>query len=355
MLPGSLLPTEKSLMEEFGVSRSTVRRALKHLITIGWAESNPNRGVVARKGLNKNRKDVVGFVDHGDTLEPGLFFTLGTMLQKHGLHLVHVDSRRGGTESAVEECASQEFSAVVVWSKTNNPSHSRMIRCQQMLPILAVDHGLRGLDTDLITFDAYDAARTAVGHLAACGRRRIAISGMIDHLDTTQDRIGGYMEGLFEAGMQPIVTDMLFCNTSGMDQPDTRMLELRLGDKDRPDGVFIMQDSSVAAVEEAILRVGLRVPEDVAIISIGDCVPLRDTSIHLTTMAIDWDRVAFELTQHIVSRISRPELPTRRFALRTELVIRGSCGAPPALWSRDVPPATRRTFERNQLSEPLPI
>lgn len=46
--PGSLLPSEKSLSEEFGVVRNTVRRALTILADEGLIETAPGRGRVVR-------------------------------------------------------------------------------------------------------------------------------------------------------------------------------------------------------------------------------------------------------------------------------------------------------------------
>jgi DNA-binding LacI/PurR family transcriptional regulator len=285
-------------------------------------------------GTNRDRKRVVGFVDHALTLEPHLFFTLGSMLQQHGLHLVHVDSQTRGTEGAVEECAAQDFSAAIVWSKTNNPDRDRMRGAQQVMPIIAVDHALRNVETDVVGCDTFEAARTAVRHLAACGRKRIGLTGMIDHLDTTQDRIGGYLDGMFSCGLQPDVRDMIFCNTSGMPEADTSILERRLMDDDRPDALFVMQDSALPNVAKAIKRCALKVPADIAFVSLGTDEQFDVDSVQATTMAMDWMVIARGLAERTLHRIAHPYGEAEQISYSTDLVIRGSCGAPEALWSR---------------------
>jgi len=42
--PGQRLPTEKALMRQFGVGRSTIREALQHLVILGFAEAKPGFG-----------------------------------------------------------------------------------------------------------------------------------------------------------------------------------------------------------------------------------------------------------------------------------------------------------------------
>jgi GntR family transcriptional regulator, transcriptional repressor for pyruvate dehydrogenase complex len=43
-VPGSRLPTEKMLMEEYGVGRNSVREAIQALVTLGLVEVRPGRG-----------------------------------------------------------------------------------------------------------------------------------------------------------------------------------------------------------------------------------------------------------------------------------------------------------------------
>ncbi|PMX74197.1 winged helix-turn-helix domain-containing protein, partial [Pseudomonas sp. GW456-12-1-14-LB2] len=44
---GRYLPTERELQDRYDVSRSTIRRAIAHLVDMGWAHTVPSKGVVA--------------------------------------------------------------------------------------------------------------------------------------------------------------------------------------------------------------------------------------------------------------------------------------------------------------------
>jgi GntR family transcriptional regulator, transcriptional repressor for pyruvate dehydrogenase complex len=44
LTPGERLPTEKTLMKEFGVGRSSMREALQHLVLLGMVEAKPGFG-----------------------------------------------------------------------------------------------------------------------------------------------------------------------------------------------------------------------------------------------------------------------------------------------------------------------
>jgi GntR family transcriptional regulator len=60
--PGSLLPSERALAEELGVSRTTLRHALKELADAGVLEPAPQRGwFVARAFISEGPNVLMGF------------------------------------------------------------------------------------------------------------------------------------------------------------------------------------------------------------------------------------------------------------------------------------------------------
>jgi GntR family transcriptional regulator len=60
--PGSLLPSERALAEELGVSRTTLRHALKELADAGVLEPAPQRGwFVARAYISEGPNVLMGF------------------------------------------------------------------------------------------------------------------------------------------------------------------------------------------------------------------------------------------------------------------------------------------------------
>jgi len=336
-VPGSLFPTERELCVEFSVSRSTVRRALKALIESGWAESSPNRGVIARQGPFPGRTTNVAYVDHGQSIHRYLFFLVGRLLQRQGFHLVHVDSEILGVEGALEYAAEQGFCAAFVWSKKGYPDPERLKKVQADIPIIAINHELPAFPTDLVAEDNFGGGRLAATHLATHGRKRIAISGMMDMLSINHERFSGYLMGQFDCGLSPSPRDFLFCFTSGMDVPDVEPLVRRLRDPDRPDAIFILQDMFAHDVVDAVFQCGLRIPEDVAVIAFGTDTPLRIDDVGLSIVAIDSEAIAKALVDRLTSRMENPLRPPVALSLPVKLVVRGSCGEPPGEWHHDGP------------------
>ena len=81
----------------------------------------------------------------------------------------------------------------------------------------------------------------------------------------------------------------------------------------------------------ALADVGLRVPEDVAVVGYDDLAPL-DTAVPfisttLTTIRQPIRRMGMLAVETLLEIIKEPQGPPRRIILPTELIIRQSCGA----------------------------
>lgn len=336
--PGMLLPTERELQEQYGVSRSTVRRAMSRLIQSGWAEALPNRGVAAKLGPAQDRTNNVAFVDHGDSMNVELFFKLNRRLQHRSFNLVHIDSRQHGFEGALELAVEGRFSGAVVWSKEGFPDRKRMQEVMRFMPVIAVDHGLRGIPTDLVGIDDFEGGRQLVHHLHRLGRRRIAITGMLDMLDVTHERLSGYLKGMFDVGLSPNTADFLFTHTSGMDSCETKFLESRLLDPDRPDALFVTNDSFLHGIVQCVFDAGLRVPEDIALVTYGGGARFTIDDVGLTYIEYPMSRVADIAVESLVARMENPNLPVQHLTMPVNLIVGGSCGAPRSTWCQASPP-----------------
>lgn len=338
--PGTLLPTEKELQARFRVSRTTVRRALASLVESGWAELLPNRGVIVRSGPSALRTANVAFIDDAETLNHRLFFDLTCRLQGEGLSLVHVDSAVYGTTGALEYAAEEEFAGAFVWSKDGFPDAARIRSLSARVPIVALDHSIRGANLDLVGADNLGGGRAAVDHLVKLGRKRIAVTGMMDMLEINHERFSGWMQAMFAHGLQPQVRDIVWTVTSGMPSQDTEALEARLRAPDRPDALIVFGDIFVPEICEAVFRCGLRIPEDVAVIAFGGGPRIHIDDFSLTTVDFGTEKFAETAFRQLLKRIADRQRPAESVILPVSIRVGGSCGEPVEEWNRPSPAET---------------
>lgn len=323
---GAFLPTERELQKRFKASRTTIRRALAKLAEDRLVENLPNRGMVVRRSPSSPTKTLAFINGHSIVLRH-IYSRLSSAFLEQGIHLIHVDSQSLGLENSLHFAMDRGFDGAFIWSFQGYADVDVLAKAQAAMPIVVLDHIVPGLDVDIVTLDYFQMAKEVTQHLACQGRKRIAVSGMLDMLDVTHNRFSGYMIGLFDSGHRPDASDFVFCCTSAQMQSDPRLLVKRLRDADRPDAVFILQDEFVVPVVEAILGSGLRIPEDVALATIGDDVQVSVGGLGVTAAHCEWDEFTDLALGAMLERLSGYAGRPRRIVASHKLVVRGTCGS----------------------------
>ena len=100
----------------------------------------------------------------------------------------------------------------------------------------------------------------------------------------------------------------------------TRLLEL----EERPTAVFCTNDTVAAGAMKAVIRAGLRIPEDVAIVGFDDSSVSRVVEPELTTVRIDMDQMGRLATEKLFDLIEGIPFTQTRIVIPTELVVRSS-------------------------------
>lgn len=138
-------------------------------------------------------------------------------------------------------------------------------------PIVMIGERIFEGPVDNVTMSNHEAARAATRHLLDLGRRRIAaIGAQPDAGDGTGVlRLAGYEAALREAGIEPagelIMPASLWHRAEGAEA----MRQL-LAAGVPVDGVFCFNDNLAIGAMHVLLRRGVRIPDDVAIIGFDD-------------------------------------------------------------------------------------
>jgi len=94
----------------------------------------------------------------------------------------------------------------------------------------------------------------------------------------------------------------------------------------RPSAVFVASDVQAIGVLHACFELGLHVPDDVAIASVGGTQAAAYTIPPLTTMRQDVEYLARTGCAMLLERLHDPSVPARHLRQRGNLVIGRSCG-----------------------------
>jgi len=381
--PGDYLPSTRQLRARFGVTLGTVRQALALLEQEGVVQTLPFRGTVvldqavtapgrarpavappgARTPATGTPPAVALVMPTPTYLLVSLAHGVERELRRHGMRLqlcgsLDVAAGQAGDLDAVanyerevlETLARDGVAGVIWWSilGERNASAARALQGAG-LPLVLVDEVVPGVDADWVGIDDFGAAVRATDHLLGLGHRRIAFAadqwGVIRYV--TGERIAGYVDALQRAGVeaasgQPLPPHVRFRTTDDLDRylpPGLRPLVLcspadpvapLLDLSPRPSAVLAANDHVAEFVLQSARIHGVRIPEDLAVVSFGNVDRYIGRHSTLTTVHQPFDLIGQRAVRLLLQRSREPDRPVQHVHLATRLVIRGSCGAPVA-------------------------
>ena len=195
------------------------------------------------------------------------------------------------------------------------------------VPCVAVDRPPADDGVDVVRADAEGGAHELGRLLVGLGHRRIAILTGPASVRTAADRVAGFRRAVVdEAGLdEPIVIHGAFTIEGG------REMALEAARRDvRPTAVFAANNFIAIGVLHALDELGLRVPEDMAVVGFDDLPEAMVTFPFLTVVAQPAFEMGRESVAALLRRLADPDGPPQHLVLPTQLVVRRSSGGPVA-------------------------
>ncbi|MBM4428421.1 MAG: LacI family transcriptional regulator [Chloroflexi bacterium] len=190
------------------------------------------------------------------------------------------------------------------------------------LPLVVVDRDMGNLGLDTVTTENYQGGYLATQHLLSLGHQIIGCITGPSNITPSADRVTGYRSALQQAGF-PVEESLLVRGDFHAPSGHSAALQL-LQLTPRPTAIFVCNDMMAIGALRAASQLGLRVPEDVAIIGFDDIELASYISPSLTTVAqpkLEMGQLAVKL---LFERMGDPSLPPRHTVLATTLVVRES-------------------------------
>jgi LacI family transcriptional regulator len=169
-------------------------------------------------------------------------------------------------------------------------------------PIVRLNHKA---ESNSVWLDDEQGAREAALHVLAKGYRRPAFFSfsqrMSEHHYSFGDRKAAFFRVMSEAGVAAREIKV-------PDRPEGHAAaQAALAGPDRPDVLFCYGDHDAVFVQRALGRLGLRVPQDIGIITFkGDVFGF--STVELTMMDIPWYEMGRSVVDMALSRIDDPSL-----------------------------------------------
>jgi len=274
----------KDLARELGVSIATVSRALRSSPEIGQdmqtkvkelAKLRNYRPNPFAQSLRKEAPRVIGVVVPNLVTHyyAAVLDGIEDEARKEGYSVISANTHED-TEAeirAIDNFISLHVEGIIACLSQNTTDYSHFEEIANMgIPLVFFGRTCLTDRFSSVTANGDEAAFQATQHLIDTGSRRIAFIGGPNHLDMVKRRKHGYLEALRENRI-PIDRNLVACEKIdyqwAMDTT-TRLLQ----QEDRPDAILAFNDIITFAAFTAIKQLGLRIPEDVALIGFTDDV-----------------------------------------------------------------------------------
>jgi DNA-binding LacI/PurR family transcriptional regulator len=321
-----------------GVSRATVsrvvngnpkvnpdvRRAVERAVDrLGYVPNPAARSLVTR------RSQSIGLVIaepagrlFEDPFFPRLLRGIGAALSSRDLQLVLLMPQSSGEETRTERyLTSGHVDGTLLVSLHGNDPLPTSIAARG-LPVVVGGRPPRGAQVSYVDVDNVQGARSAIEHLLAGGRRRIATIAGPQDMPAGSDRLTGYHDALEAAGIArdaKLVSDGDFTQQGGAEA--TRRV---LAARPDLDAIFVASDLMATGAIQVLRAAGRRIPDDVALVGFDDSAMAESVDPPLTSVRQPIEEMGREMVRLLVEQLADPGSVPRTVILATQLVRRRS-------------------------------
>ncbi|MBE7560602.1 GntR family transcriptional regulator [bacterium] len=352
---GGRLPTEKALMDQFSLSRTTVRKVLRDLEMEGLIERQQGRGTFRTAGRRRA----------GRLWLTGVWFNWlggphwGPMIEGIRDEMAHAryhcvfevgGLNAGDEDRGIASLVRKDLDGFIVAPSSNpDDDHAPLIELiERRVPLVLIERALPGYDVDLVTTYHELGAEECVSFLFEMGHRRIAYFG-IEGLRARDGRLVGYTTAMarhdlrFDPEWIKVHPRVTLSGAPNLDEEQwittvagTRVERslcrrsvrelISLPAERRPTAVFAINTTLAEFLIEELSQHGLRVPEDLSVVAFGEAGhPERhEPESQLTTYAQPNYALGQQAARLLIQRMDAPAEPRRTVLLQGRLHVGAS-------------------------------
>lgn len=333
----------KQLAKELNLSFSTVSKALRDSHEI--SATTKSRVLAKAKELNyqvnplasnfrrQKSKTIAVVVPEvvNDFFGP-VISGIESVAQEKGYHvliyLTHEDVQKEVAITRLLQHGRVDGIMISLSKQTRDCHHLDELKNKE-IPLVFFDRVAEHLAVPKVNTDDYDCGIKATEHLISQGCRRIAFLSISPNLSISNIRMQGYLEALRRNNLNPDARLIISCDRDDISNGD--LIRQLLKRKYRPDGLFACVEKLAISVYEIAAQLGLKIPEDLKIITFSNSYMAGLLNPPLTTIsqpAYEIGRQAAAILFKLVEKKGHHFL-LEKTVLNSELVVRRSTQASP--------------------------
>jgi GntR family transcriptional regulator of arabinose operon len=339
--PGDKLPSENELVQQYQISRSSVRQAIDILAAEGLVERVHGKGNFIQQWHDAiSEGGTIGLLVPYERLSlfPNIINGVETAAKSRGFTLVLSYMGKDDREEmqTIERMRSQNIGGLVIYPR-NYITYDEMIwqLYEDNYPFVLIDRYFTELPSPFVGIDNVSAMRRAVEYLIGLGHRSIGFVQSTDPVTTSiKERYVGYREALRHHGIR--FNENWLCHLpkitySPLNIEDDEEIEYQpfcdfLTQKEHPTALIAINDYTAYLIYKAAVAKGIRVPEDMALMGFDNDEFARFNEVPLTTTEQPFREIGARAANLLLDRMRGNNTGSEHVLLPTRLVARQSCG-----------------------------
>ena len=334
-------PTLRHIAEQLGVSTATVSLAMRDNERISQSTRDRVKAALAEHGyvyarsaasLRTSKTHTVGVIlnNVSDPFFSALLASLEDALAKTGrtVFLCNTNESRERQADFIRTMAEYNADGIIVSPAIGSTVEDFSPQNVPVPPLVFVSRAMFDSAFDHVVNDDHESGRLATERLLTLGHRRIAMVGGDPSTSPFVERLRGHRAALERARVAydaSLVWTSVPIRSEGF-----RAARWITGLEPRPTAAICYNDSIALGLFHGLARAGLHSGKNFALIGHEDVEEASLVSPSLSVTKVSHDEMGGQAATALLERIDNPGAPPRRIVLKSELIVRETCGIVPS-------------------------
>lgn len=192
---------------------------------------------------------------------------------------------------------------------------------QRIRNVVFLDTYFEDVLADFVTMDNYQGAQLAASYILKKGYREIGYFASEKLMSNFNERRRGFREKLMSSGLQVDNDHFYFISPTEL---NPRGLDLNILGKNLPDAIFCEDDYIAIRLVKAARKVGIKIPEDLAVMGFDDIYEGTLISPELSTVHVPIDQIAHQAIMQLQGQFRFKDWNPQKTLVATSLIKRES-------------------------------
>lgn len=330
---GEKLPSENECSRLYGISRQTVRHAIdvleqeKLVVRVRGSGTYVGSQVPAASRQQSFNIGVISTYVDSYIFPPVLKGIAGVLAQEgYTTQVAFTENQVSREGEILEQMLSKGqidgLIAEPARSSLPNPNlHFYQELKKRQIPVLFFNSSYPGLSFPCVSLDDRWTGKAAAEYLIQAGHKRI---GGLFRCDDGQGalRYAGFLEAMKEAGLKPAGRHVVWMDTEAQEDME-RWADYLFYRLEGCEALVCYNDEAAVSLAELCIKRGIRIPEDLSLISIDNSELCSLSDVKLTSFEHPKEALGRLAAEHMVRMIENPYFDGGH-QFRTQVVERGS-------------------------------